>query len=71
MTDRELSRFPEYKFGQAFTTLKCECPSYLPWLEKRSVLYFKTILVTGSKKFSIILTLLMTQNFFFRSKSEC
>uniref|UniRef100_A0A4W6F2G8 D-aspartate oxidase n=1 Tax=Lates calcarifer TaxID=8187 RepID=A0A4W6F2G8_LATCA len=22
-------------FGQAFTTIKCECTSYLPWLEKR------------------------------------
>uniref|UniRef100_A0A673BQF4 D-aspartate oxidase n=1 Tax=Sphaeramia orbicularis TaxID=375764 RepID=A0A673BQF4_9TELE len=35
MTDRELERFPGYKFGQAFTTVKCECSSYLPWLEKR------------------------------------
>ncbi|XP_008289460.1 D-aspartate oxidase isoform X2 [Stegastes partitus] len=35
MTDRELKRFPNHKFGQAFTTLKCECSSYLPWLEKR------------------------------------
>lgn len=35
MTDRELERFPGYKFGQAFTTVKCECCSYLPWLEKR------------------------------------
>ncbi|KAM4625020.1 D-aspartate oxidase [Polymixia lowei] len=35
MTDRELKRFPEHKFGQAFTTIKCECSSYLPWLEKR------------------------------------
>uniref|UniRef100_A0A8C9T462 D-aspartate oxidase n=1 Tax=Scleropages formosus TaxID=113540 RepID=A0A8C9T462_SCLFO len=29
MTDAELKRFPQYKFGQAFTTIKCECPSYL------------------------------------------
>ncbi|XP_061599640.1 D-aspartate oxidase [Cololabis saira] len=35
MTDGELRRFPDHKFGQAFTTLKCECSSYLPWLEKR------------------------------------
>uniref|UniRef100_A0A8C3G911 D-aspartate oxidase n=1 Tax=Cyclopterus lumpus TaxID=8103 RepID=A0A8C3G911_CYCLU len=35
MTDSELKRFPDHKFGQAFTTIKCECSSYLPWLEKR------------------------------------
>ncbi|XP_041828415.1 D-aspartate oxidase [Melanotaenia boesemani] len=35
MTDGELRRFPDHKFGQAFTTIKCECSSYLPWLEKR------------------------------------
>ncbi|XP_072546465.1 D-aspartate oxidase-like [Salminus brasiliensis] len=35
MTDREMKRFPNHKFGQAFTSLKCECPRYLPWLEKR------------------------------------
>ncbi|XP_076013620.1 D-aspartate oxidase [Genypterus blacodes] len=35
MTDRELKRFPDHKFGQAFTTIKCECSSHLPWLEKR------------------------------------
>ncbi|XP_054469924.1 D-aspartate oxidase [Anoplopoma fimbria] len=35
MTDSELKRFPDHKFGQAFTTVKCECSSYLPWLEKR------------------------------------
>ncbi|XP_068577633.1 D-aspartate oxidase [Cebidichthys violaceus] len=35
MTDSELKRFPEHKFGHAFTTIKCECSSYLPWLEKR------------------------------------
>ncbi|KAM3871055.1 D-aspartate oxidase [Diretmus argenteus] len=35
MTARELKRFPDHKFGQAFTTVKCECSSYLPWLEKR------------------------------------
>ncbi|XP_037602537.1 D-aspartate oxidase [Sebastes umbrosus] len=35
MTDGELKRFPDYKFGHAFTTIKCECSSYLPWLEKR------------------------------------
>lgn len=35
MTEAELKRFPGHTFGQAFTTIKCECPSYLPWLEKR------------------------------------
>ncbi|XP_073339070.1 D-aspartate oxidase [Pagrus major] len=35
MTEGELKRFPDHKFGQAFTTIKCECSSYLPWLEKR------------------------------------
>ncbi|KAJ8399413.1 hypothetical protein AAFF_G00411250 [Aldrovandia affinis] len=35
MTDTELRRFPQHKFGHAFTTVKCECPFYLPWLEKR------------------------------------
>lgn len=35
MTDRELKRFPEHRFGQAFTTVKCECSMYLPWLQER------------------------------------
>ncbi|XP_035529675.1 D-aspartate oxidase [Morone saxatilis] len=35
MTEAELKRFPDHKFGHAFTTIKCECSSYLPWLEKR------------------------------------
>ncbi|XP_075780096.1 D-aspartate oxidase isoform X2 [Pelodiscus sinensis] len=35
MTKEELKKFPQHKFGQAFTTLKCDCPSYLVWLEKR------------------------------------
>ncbi|XP_029282468.1 D-aspartate oxidase [Cottoperca gobio] len=35
MSDGELKRFPDHKFGHAFTTIKCECSSYLPWLEKR------------------------------------
>ncbi|XP_070834996.1 D-aspartate oxidase [Chaetodon trifascialis] len=35
MTDSELKRFPDHKFGHAFTTIKCECSSYLPWLERR------------------------------------
>ncbi|KAK0153084.1 D-aspartate oxidase [Merluccius polli] len=35
LTERELKRFPQHCFGQAFTTLKCECEWYLPWLEKR------------------------------------
>ncbi|KAG7261196.1 hypothetical protein CRUP_023815 [Coryphaenoides rupestris] len=34
LTELELRRFPEHRFGQAFTSLKCECTSYLPWLEK-------------------------------------
>uniref|UniRef100_A0A3Q3K3I1 D-aspartate oxidase n=2 Tax=Monopterus albus TaxID=43700 RepID=A0A3Q3K3I1_MONAL len=37
MTDCELKRFPQHKFGQAFTTIKCECSSYLPWLENRFI----------------------------------
>lgn len=37
MTEAELKRFPQYEFGQAFTTLKCETAAYLPWLEKRLV----------------------------------
>nr|XP_008519513.1 PREDICTED: LOW QUALITY PROTEIN: D-aspartate oxidase [Equus przewalskii] len=35
MTEAELKKFPQHVFGQAFTTLKCEGPVYLPWLEKR------------------------------------
>ncbi|MBN3311088.1 OXDD oxidase, partial [Amia calva] len=35
MTDAELKKFPQHKFGHAFTTIKCECLTYLPWLEKR------------------------------------
>lgn len=35
MTEAELKQFPQYEFGQAFTTLKCETSAYLPWLEKR------------------------------------
>ncbi|XP_006839995.1 PREDICTED: D-aspartate oxidase [Chrysochloris asiatica] len=35
MTESELKKFPQHVFGQAFTTLKCESPSYLPWLEKK------------------------------------
>ncbi|XP_012660833.1 D-aspartate oxidase [Otolemur garnettii] len=35
MTEAELRKFPRHVFGQAFTTLKCEGPAYLPWLEKR------------------------------------
>ncbi|KAM9355754.1 D-aspartate oxidase [Pholidichthys leucotaenia] len=35
MADSELKRFPDHTFGYAFTTVKCECSSYLPWLEKR------------------------------------
>ncbi|KAF3831833.1 hypothetical protein GH733_000645 [Mirounga leonina] len=37
MTEAELKKFPQHVFGHAFTTLKCESPTYLPWLEKRSV----------------------------------
>ncbi|XP_066536416.1 D-aspartate oxidase [Hoplias malabaricus] len=35
MTDKEMKRFPNHKFGQAFTSIKCECPRYLRWLEKK------------------------------------
>uniref|UniRef100_A0A8D0GGF7 D-aspartate oxidase n=1 Tax=Sphenodon punctatus TaxID=8508 RepID=A0A8D0GGF7_SPHPU len=35
MTEMELKKFPQHRFGQAFTTLKCDCPPYLLWLEKR------------------------------------
>ncbi|XP_053157697.1 D-aspartate oxidase isoform X2 [Hemicordylus capensis] len=35
MTAKELKKFPQHQFGQAFTTLKCDCPPYLLWLEKR------------------------------------
>ncbi|XP_062378102.1 D-aspartate oxidase-like isoform X1 [Sardina pilchardus] len=35
LSDREMKRFPDHRFGQAFTTIKCECITYLPWLEKR------------------------------------
>ncbi|XP_021061076.1 D-aspartate oxidase isoform X4 [Mus pahari] len=37
MTEAELKRFPQYVFGQAFTTLKCEMSAYLPWLERRAI----------------------------------
>ncbi|CAG13199.1 unnamed protein product [Tetraodon nigroviridis] len=33
--DEIVQRFPDHKLVQAFTTLKCECVTYLPWLEKR------------------------------------
>uniref|UniRef100_A0A1A8S8E0 D-aspartate oxidase n=1 Tax=Nothobranchius rachovii TaxID=451742 RepID=A0A1A8S8E0_9TELE len=35
MTDGELKRFPDHKFGHAFTTVRCDCSSYLPWLQNR------------------------------------
>ncbi|KAF0873818.1 OXDD oxidase, partial [Crocuta crocuta] len=35
MTEAELKKFPQHVLGHAFTTLKCESPAYLPWLEKR------------------------------------
>lgn len=38
MSEAELQKFPQHRFGQAFTTLKCDCPPYLLWLEKRLVL---------------------------------
>lgn len=37
MSKAELQKFPQHRFGQAFTTLKCDCPPYLLWLEKRLV----------------------------------
>ncbi len=45
MTDREMKRFPNHTFGQAFTTLKCECLSYLPWLEKRYCFKFEVMFI--------------------------
>ncbi|XP_029451128.1 D-aspartate oxidase [Rhinatrema bivittatum] len=35
MSEAELRRFPDYRFGQAFTTLKCDSRRYLRWLESR------------------------------------
>ncbi|XP_064364947.1 D-aspartate oxidase isoform X2 [Dromaius novaehollandiae] len=35
MSKAELQKFPQHRCGQAFTTLKCDCPPYLLWLEKR------------------------------------
>ncbi|KAG8582461.1 hypothetical protein GDO81_008062 [Engystomops pustulosus] len=35
MDETELAKFQSYKFGQAFTTLKCQASQYLPWMEKR------------------------------------
>ncbi|XP_040409421.1 D-aspartate oxidase [Cygnus olor] len=35
MSAAELQKFPQHRSGQAFTTLKCDCPPYLLWLEKR------------------------------------
>ncbi|NXH17096.1 OXDD oxidase, partial [Bucco capensis] len=35
MSKAELQKFPQHRFGQAFTTLKCDCPPYLLWLQKR------------------------------------
>uniref|UniRef100_A0A8D0C351 D-aspartate oxidase n=1 Tax=Salvator merianae TaxID=96440 RepID=A0A8D0C351_SALMN len=35
MTGKEMKKFPQHRFGQAFTTLKCNSPSYLLWLEER------------------------------------
>ena len=37
MSAAELQKFPQHSHGQAFTTLKCDCPPYLLWLEKRLV----------------------------------
>ncbi|KAL8186372.1 UNVERIFIED_CONTAM: hypothetical protein K2H54_069370 [Gekko kuhli] len=38
MTEKEMKKFPRHKFGQAFTTLKCDCPPYLLWLQKSAAL---------------------------------
>ncbi|NWW50005.1 OXDD oxidase, partial [Pedionomus torquatus] len=35
MSKAELQKFPQHQFGHTFTTLKCDCPPYLLWLEKR------------------------------------
>lgn len=37
MSELELRRFPQHVFGNAFTTLKCECSRYLPWLRDRFI----------------------------------
>ncbi|PKU46031.1 d-aspartate oxidase [Limosa lapponica baueri] len=37
MSKAELQKFPQHQFGQAFTTLRCDCPPYLLWLEKRNI----------------------------------
>lgn len=37
MSELELQRFPGHVFGMAFTTLKCECSRYLPWLHDRFI----------------------------------
>lgn len=63
MTDREMKRFPNHKFGQAFTTIKCECLNYLPWLEKRYCLKFYNILFKVSQ---LLLSLL-----FFKESLLC
>ncbi|XP_043860334.1 D-aspartate oxidase isoform X1 [Dromiciops gliroides] len=39
MTESELKKFPQHVFGQAFTTMKCEGLSYLPWLEKSETVF--------------------------------
>lgn len=54
MTQSELKRFPDHKFGHAFTTIKCECSSYLPWLEQRFDLYIKTLTVMSDQTIIII-----------------
>uniref|UniRef100_A0A8C5Q9X0 D-aspartate oxidase n=1 Tax=Leptobrachium leishanense TaxID=445787 RepID=A0A8C5Q9X0_9ANUR len=35
MTENEMAKFPHHRFGQTFTTLKCQSGLYLPWMEKR------------------------------------
>nr|XP_015211315.1 PREDICTED: D-aspartate oxidase [Lepisosteus oculatus] len=39
MTGAELKRFPQHKAGYAFTTIKCECLTYLPWLQKSPIVH--------------------------------
>ena len=52
MTKDELKKFPQHVFGHAFTTLKCEGPTYLPWLQKRLVeVHFTASFVCPTHKY--------------------
>lgn len=49
MTEQEMKKFPQHKCGQAFTTLKCDCPPYLLWLEKRYECLDRHIAITNER----------------------